>query len=219
MDLKEYPDREFMMMQLADLIAGELKNCLLVNDHALIAVPGGNTPGPMFDTLCGTRLEWDRVHVILTDERRVPADHERSNERLVRERLLVDRAAEARFSRLVPDDTGDVADLSDRIAPELPLSILILGMGPDMHTASLFPGSPQLDDALHTDAALIAVDAPEGLEPRISLTGSVLRGAMSTHVMITGSEKRAAIERARQLPPEQAPIALVLGEATVHWAE
>ncbi len=63
------------------------------------------------------------------------------------------------------------------------------------------------------------VDAPEGLEPRVTLTGPVLRGALSTHVVITGSEKRAALERARKLKPEEAPIATVLGDATVHWAE
>ena len=61
--------------------------------------------------------------------------------------------------------------------------------------------------------------APEGLEPRITLTGPVLRGAMSTHVLITGAEKRAAVERAARMKPEEAPIALVLGQATVHWAE
>ena len=63
------------------------------------------------------------------------------------------------------------------------------------------------------------VDAPEGLEPRITLTGPVLRGAMSTHVLIVGDEKREALDRARKLKPEEAPIATVLGEATVHWAK
>lgn len=220
MELIEYPDVEMMMMTLADKLASEISNCLAAHPHASLAVPGGTTPGPIFDTLSGARLQWDRVHVLLTDERRVPADHKRSNERLLREHLLRDRAAAATFVRLVPDDDADMEALCDLLAPELPLSILLLGMGADMHTASLFPGSPQLDAALDEAAPpVMEVDAPEGLEPRITLTGPVLRAAMSTHVVITGDEKRRALEKALRLPPHEAPIATVLPEATVHWAK
>lgn len=216
MELIEYPDAEMMAMRVADKLAREISNCLSAHDRASLAVPGGSTPGPVFDTLSGADLNWDRVHVLLTDERRVPADHERSNERLLRARLLRDRAAGATFIRLMPDE-GDTAAA---IAPELPISILVLGMGADMHTASLFPGSPQLEPALAENAPpVMEVDAPEGLEPRVTLTGPVLRGALSTHVIITGAEKRNALDRARRLPPTEAPIAAVLKGATVHWAE
>ncbi|WP_375262076.1 6-phosphogluconolactonase [Palleronia sp.] len=220
MDLIEYPDSEMMMMQLTDRLVGEISKCLAAHDHVSLAVPGGTTPGPIFDTLAGSDLHWDRVHILLTDERRVPADHERSNERLLRERLLVDKAAAAQFIRLVPGPGVSIDDLNQRIAPELPLSILLLGMGADMHCASLFPGSPQLADALAPKAPnVMEVDAPEGLEPRITLTGPVLRGALSTHVIITGEKKREALERARRLKPGEAPIATVLNEATVHWTK
>ncbi len=220
MELLEYPDSELMMMQVADRLVGEISKCLAGHDHVSLAVPGGSTPGPVFDTLSGADLRWDRVHVLLTDERRVPPDHERSNERLLRARLLTDKAAAASFIRLVPDDATTMADLEARLAPELPLSILLIGMGADMHCASLFPGSPQLAEALSPKAPpLMEVDAPEGLEPRVTLTAPVLRGAMSTHVVITGAEKRAALERARNLKPEAAPIATILGDAVVHWSE
>jgi len=223
MDLIEYPDSEMMMMDLADTLASEISRCLTSHDWASIAVPGGTTPGPIFDTLSGARLQWDRVHVMLTDERRVPPDHPRSNERLLRERLLVDQAAAATFVRLVPDADDTQAEMSrlvDKIKPELPLSILLLGMGADMHTASLFPGAATLAASLaDTAPPVMLVDAPEGLEPRITLTGPVLRGALSTHVVITGAEKRAAIERAAGLDPMEAPIATVLREATIHWTE
>ncbi len=220
MELIEYPDAEMMMMQLADKLASEISNCLAAHDHVSLAVPGGTTPGPIFDTLSGADLRWDMVHVVLTDERMVPSDHERSNERLLRVRLLTDKAANARFIRIVPGPGVSLEDIGARLAPELPLSILLLGMGEDMHCASLFPGSPQLSDALAQKAPpVMEVDAPEGLEPRVTLTGPVLRGALSTHVVITGSAKRAALERARRSKPEEAPIATVLGDATVHWAE
>ena len=220
MHLETYPDSEMMMIDLANRIAGELNTCLLEHPWASLAVPGGTTPGPIFDALSAADLDWSRVHVVLTDERRVPADHPRSNERLVRERLLTGRASVAQFIRLVAEDDGDWPAVRAKLSEELPISIQLLGMGADMHTASLFPGSPELPDALASDAPPIMALTPPGddLEPRLSLTAPVLKGAMSTHVVITGTEKRAALEAARKLKPETAPVSIVLAHATVHWA-
>lgn len=223
MDLIEYPDREMMMMDLANQIAGELNSCLQRHDHASLAVPGGSTPAPMFDALSGASLDWSRVHVLLTDERWVPENDERSNTRLLRRHLLTDRASDAVYVPLhaeadTPEEVLD--DLARAIRPELPLSILLLGMGADMHTASLFPGADRLADALAADAPpLMAMRGGGAPEPRITLTAPVLRSALSTHILITGAEKRAALEQARRLPPDQAPVAVVLKDATVHWAE
>jgi 6-phosphogluconolactonase len=221
-NLVEYPDAEMMMIDLANQIAGELGTALRQQETASLAVPGGTTPGPIFDALCDADLDWSRVHVMLTDERWVPEDHERSNTRLLRQRLLVERASDAVYVPLYRDtSTPEEAldDLSDSIAAELPLSILLLGMGADMHTASLFPGADRLSDALSDDAPpVLPMRAPGAPEPRITLTAPVLAGAMAIHVVITGEAKRAAIEEARKLTPEQAPIALVLKTATIHWA-
>ncbi len=222
MQLVEYADAEIMMMQLADHLAGELRSCLTMHDHASLAVPGGTTPGPVFDSLCGTPLDWSRVHVLLTDERWVPESSERSNTRLLRERLLIDRAAEATLVPLyaeaeTPEEVLD--DLAAGLAPELPLSILLLGMGEDMHTASIFPGADRLDEALNGEATLVAMRAPGAPEPRITLSAGVLKDAMSRHIVITGHAKREALERARSLPPEEAPVAAVLKGSVIHWAE
>ncbi|EKE45562.1 6-phosphogluconolactonase [Oceaniovalibus guishaninsula JLT2003] len=212
MKLIEYPDAEMMMMRVADILASEISGTLAAHDRATLAVPGGSTPGPVFDILSGIRLPWDRVHVMLTDERQVPADHPRSNERLLRERLLRDRAAAATFVPLDPANPEALAD-------ELPLSILLLGMGADSHTASLFPRSPQLEATLADDAPpVMRIDPPEGLEGRVTLTGPVLRGAMRCHVLITGDAKRAALDTALDADPLDAPIAVVLDQANVHWA-
>lgn len=218
MNLIEYPDRDLMFVDLASKLAGEIENALFHEDIVSVAVPGGTTPGPIFDELCAADLDWSRVRILLTDERRVPADHERSNERLLRERLLVSRAAVAEFVRLVPE--GEVmGPVLDKVAPLLPLNVLLLGMGADMHTASIFPGSPDLVAALDRHAApLLLAEATEGLEPRITMTAPVLSGALSTHVVIAGEEKRAALEKARHLKPLEAPIATVLGHAQIHWA-
>ncbi|KAF0675255.1 6-phosphogluconolactonase [Profundibacterium mesophilum] len=223
MDLIEYPDAEMMMMDLADTLAGEISTCLTSHDWASLAVPGGTTPGPIFDTLSGARLQWDRVHVMLTDERWVPETSERSNTRLLRARLLRDRAAAARLVPLyapAPTPEEAIETLIEGVRPELPISILLLGMGADMHTASLFPGADRLVQALSDDAPpLMAMRAEGAPEPRITLTAPALRSALSTHVVIIGPEKRAALERAQRLTAEEAPIMTVLRDATVHWAE
>ncbi len=223
MEFVEYPDRELLMMNLADRLASELKSCLLTHEGATFCVPGGSTPGPVFDILSGVSLDWVRVAVVLNDERWVPEDSPRSNTRLLRERLLVGKAAAARLVPLHADAAEPeeaIGGLIEGLAPHLPISVLLLGMGADMHTASLFPGADRLAEALAADAPpLIAMRAPGGGEPRVTLTAPVLQGAMSTHLLITGADKRAALERARQLPPGEAPVRAVLANATVHWAE
>ncbi len=224
MNFKKYPDRELMMMDLADLMASELASALRHQDRATLAVPGGTTPGPVFDALSGVKLDWARVDVMLTDERWVPESSDRSNTRLLRERLLTGHAAAARLLPLHspaerPEDV--LEELSAAIEPALPISVLLLGMGADMHTASLFPGADRLAEAMDDDApVLMAMRVPGAEEPRITLTAPVLKGALSSHLLITGIEKRAAVERAAKLnDPVRSPVSAILGTTTVHWAE
>ena len=222
LNLIEYADREMLAIELANRLAGELKNCLLVHEFASLAVPGGTTPGEIFDNLSGVRLDWDKVHVLLTDERWVPEDHDQSNARLVRERLLTDNAAAARFLPFYTEGqtAAEAAPvLSVTLADQFPISVLVLGMGADMHTASLFPGANGLAEALAANAPPVcAIDVPGHDIGRITLSRSVLEGAMSKHLVIFGDEKREAVERAMSLPAEEAPIGAVLGDAKVHWA-
>jgi 6-phosphogluconolactonase len=220
---REYPDRELMFLALADQIAGELGDFLRRDGRATFCVPGGTTPGPIFDTLSGVDLDWANVAVMLNDERWVPEDSPRSNTRLLRERLLRGRAVGANLIPLyadAPRPEDRLEELAAGIAPHLPISVLLLGMGADMHTASLFPGADLLSDALSAHApTLMALRADAAGEPRITLTAPVLKGAFHTHILITGSEKRSAIERAAHLPELEAPVRSVLANATVHWAE
>lgn len=221
MSLVEYPDAEMMAMHLADTLAGELNAALMTHDAVCLAVPGGSTPGPVFDTLSALHLDWARVTVVPTDERWVPPDHPRSNERLIRARLLQGEAAAARFlplrrEGLTPEAAAEAA--SAELANLLPIDVLLLGMGPDMHTASLFPGAPGLAAALDAHAPSVAVLTPQGQpETRLSLTAPALDGAMAKHLAIAGAEKRAALEQARRLPAEAAPVHAVLTDATIHW--
>jgi 6-phosphogluconolactonase len=223
MKLETYPDREFLMLGLANVIAGQLADFLRREGKATLSVPGGTTPGPIFDTLSGVDLDWANVAVVLNDERWVPEASERSNTRLMRERLIRGRAAQARLVPLyAPAEQPEemLEALEDGLRPHLPISVLLLGMGADMHTASLFPGADRLAEALSASAPLLLPMRAEAAgEPRITLTAPVLREAFNIHILITGPEKRAALERAMTLTPMEAPVRAVLDNATVHWAE
>lgn len=223
MAFKDYPDREMLALSLADRIASQLAQHLRGNESATLCVPGGTSPVQVFETLSGADLDWDRVTVVLGDERWVDGDHKRSNSRLLRRHLLKDRAAAARYIDLYTGDaTPDLATeaLAARIAPLAPLTVVLLGMGNDMHTASLFPGADHLESAMASDAGpVMAIRAEGAEEPRITLTRPILADALNIHVLIMGPEKRAALDRARTLDPMQAPIRAFLDSATVHWAE
>jgi 6-phosphogluconolactonase len=223
MKLEIYPDREMLMLGLANIIAGQLADFLRRDGKAALSVPGGTTPGPIFDTLSGVDIDWANVAVVLNDERWVPESSERSNTRLVRERLIRGRAAQARLVPLyAPAEQPEevLRALEDGLRPHLPISVLLLGMGADMHTASLFPGADRLEEALSSSAPLLMPMRAEAAgEPRITLTAPVLREAFNIHILITGPEKRAALDRAMTLTPMEAPVRAVLDNATVHWAE
>ncbi|KQI69579.1 6-phosphogluconolactonase [Loktanella sp. 3ANDIMAR09] len=222
MEFVTYPDTEALMMQLAGKLSSQLREHLLTHDSATLAVPGGTTPGPIFDNLCDANLDWTRINVMLTDERWVPEDSDRSNTALLRRRLLTGRAAAATYVPLyadAPAPEDKLGDLQASLATTLPLSVCLLGMGADMHTASIFPGADQLDRALTGDDTLVAMRAPGAPEPRITLSAKVLRAAMHRHIVIIGDEKRDALERARTLTPKEAPVAAILDGSTVHWAK
>lgn len=223
MKLLTYPDREALMLGLADRIAAELSEALHAGARVSLSVPGGTSPGPVFDILCGLPLDWARVAVFLNDERWVDEGSPRSNTRLLRARLLRDRAAAATLVPLympAAQPEEHLTALAEGIAAYLPITVLLLGMGTDMHTASLFPGADRLAEALVPDAPiLLPMRAEAAGEPRVTLTAPVLAGARNIHILITGPEKRAALERALHLTPAEAPVRAVLDNATVHWAE
>ncbi|APX17531.1 6-phosphogluconolactonase [Phaeobacter inhibens] len=222
MNIIEYADRDMLAINVANQLAGDLKTHLLHHDSASFAVAGGTTPTPIFDDLCAADIDWTRVRLMATDERWVPVESDRSNARMIRERLLVNRAASATFVPFhvparVPEDV--LAEVESLIEPDLPLSVVLLGMGEDMHTASLFPGVRGLSEALAADAPVLAVMRPDSQpEPRVSLSARVLDAAIAKHLVIYGEAKREALETAKSLPPEEAPIQAVLSEMTVHWA-
>lgn len=224
-EIVDYPSRAALVDGLAGIVAGRLRSLAAERGRAALAVPGGTTPGPMLERLGEADLPWERIAVTLTDERWVPVSSERSNQRLLAGTLFRGRAAAAEFVPLhagtpEPEQGIDAVNASlARIA--LPLDIAVLGMGADMHTASLFPGAVGLERALAPDApAAVAIRAPGAEAARVTLSARVLAAAGERHVLIAGAEKRAALARALEIGDRRlAPILAVLPGATVHHAD
>lgn len=216
-----YPDRDTLMRDLAELVADQLRAAHASKGRATLAVPGGTTPGPFLTALSEYDLAWHDVHVMPTDERLVSELSHRSNVRLIRETLVRDRASEA---HVVPLHEPILGAMTGRVAAQLPIDVLVLGMGADMHTASLFPGAPELAAALAEDAPVLMEITPPGQpESRLTLTAPPLRAASVIHILITGPDKLAALETAlADGPVAEAPVRAILTApcpVTVHYAE
>ena len=213
----------------ADAAAAILAHALRGAGPRSLVVTGGSSPGPVYDRLSALDLAWPEVSVTLSDDRWVAPDSPHSNARLVRERLLVGHASEARFLPLkgegeTPD--ADARAVEPALAALLPASAVLLGMGEDGHIASLFPGDPDLKARLDPDGARLCVGvAMSGLEPfvpRVSLTLRALLATPLVVVMITGKAKRGMVARLRAGEPSPAPIAALLRQdwtaVRVLWA-
>lgn len=222
MKFQEYTDKEHLYDAVANALYTDLSTQLVAHERALLAVPGGTTPGPVFDRLSQMDLPWPKIAMMLSDERWVPETSDRSNTALLRARLHQGPAAQATMLPMhYPSDTPEegIKHLLGDIEAHLPISVLLLGMGADMHTASIFPEADLLNEALSDTApTILPMRAAGAPEPRVTLSAPVLKAARHTHVIITGEEKRKALESAHSLSPTMAPISAFLNTATVHWA-
>ena len=221
-DFFEYNDREELVSSVSKILASDLIASIKDRGNIMFSVPGGSTPGPIFDKLCEFDLDWQRVSIILNDERWVPESNERSNTKLLRERLLIKKATLATYISMYCDTITPelgIPTLKKRIEPNLPISVLLFGMGTDMHTASLFPGGDNLEEALSNNApTLLPMRAAGAIEARMTLTAQVLNSSRFKHLVIFGMEKRTAFEKVIDLPNSIAPISAILPGASVHWA-
>ena len=183
----------------ADDIANALAETLSRQPRARLLLSGGTTPAPVYARLAHAELDWPRVDVGLVDERWLAPGDADSNASLLREHLLRDRAAAARFEAFDGDTREHAvrdANLRDR-----PADIVVLGMGGDGHVASLFPGMRGLAQALASSQAYVAVDAGgcpgAGAWPRrISLTPAGLAPATTRLLLLRGEAKRGLLQRA-----------------------
>ena len=210
---------------LAHLVANQLEDAIKERGRASLAVSGGRTPAAFLRALGCMPIDWSCVNITLADERWVPKEHADSNARLIQETLLASDAAAAHFIPLFNNaqdaHTGQTQTERNLQALSWPLDILILGMGDDCHTASLFPQAPELEHAYTTGEHCIAITPVTAAHTRISLSLAALSSARAVVVHITGNSKRQRLESALTSPQPSLPIRRVL-DATEHahifWA-
>jgi 6-phosphogluconolactonase len=210
---------------LARHVADRLEEDIAARGAASLAVSGGGTPRNMFRHLAQCDLDWSRVWVTLVDERWVDPVDPDSNERLVREQLLQNRASTARFIGLTSghaDPGQGIADVSRRLREvPRPFTRVILGMGADGHTASWFPRAGNVGELLDParDPGLGATDPVTAPHRRITLNLAAVLQSHGIIIHITGEAKRSVLEGA---VAGSLPVAAVLEQdttpVTIWWA-
>lgn len=205
---------------LAAHIAQALRSAIAQRGQATLAVSGGKSPIALFEALRTQPLDWAQVTVILVDERVVPHNHTDSNTALVRQHLLQDAAAAAHFVPFFDEPPPALsAVVLDALALQAnqrladlpwPLDVVVLGMGEDAHTASLFPGAPGYARALVSTDKLAWVVPNIAPHARLSLTLPSLLASRELVLSIAGQAKLAVYRQAAAQADTALPISLVL---------
>jgi len=222
--LRECAGAGALANELAGTIADALRRAIAGRGQAMLAVSGGKSPLVLFAALREQHLAWDQVTVLLADERCVHLEHADSNAALVRTHLLQGRAAAARwapFFNELPDHALSDAELDGLAraanlrlqALPWPIDVLVLGMGEDGHTASLFPAAPGLDTALNAREPVAWVRPRTAAHARLTLTLPTLLDAGTIFLPLSGASKRAVFEQPCRGASADAPISLVLHRA------
>lgn len=177
-----------------------------------LVLTGGGTAAAVYEPLAEMGLPRD-LRVLMSDERSVPPDHPDSNHRMLEERLA-GPAGLTNVARIRGEDDPEVgaSRYAEEVADDLPrITLQVLGMGADCHVAAVFPGSPTFD----SDALVAAVERPDGLNG-VTLTPRALRRPLQTYVIVSGSDKAAAVARAvaGEEDPRACPV-LLLERATL----
>ncbi len=232
-EFHEFKDLADLTKAMTDAMTSRFQARFDAGQKVNWAVSGGSTPAPLFQAMSGQNLGWENVHICLVDERWVPPSHPRSNETFMREKLLVKYGALASFTPMWDEDFETIHDAAPALDARyknhtLPFTSVLLGMGPDGHTASLFPDAEGLEEAFDlTSGAYVTAlhakrsDVTGGELDRVSLTARAIVEADHTALMITGDEKRGVFESAvntGQNLPIGRLINLLKKPLNVYWA-
>jgi 6-phosphogluconolactonase len=215
-DVYVYESADEVAREAADAFVGIVAGVLADRSVARVALAGGSTPKAMYRLLASPafreRVDWRRVEIFFGDERCVPPDHAESNYRMAREALLdhvplgADRVHRIAGERSPAEAAAQYQQTLARIGDPPRLDLVLLGMGPDGHTASLFPGTSVLAET-RALAAPVYVDKLESW--RVTLTAPVLSAAAHVLVTTVGAEKAEALATALTAPAGAVPIQLV----------
>lgn len=231
-DLHSFAERDLLVDALAMLIATELTCGINSNGRATLAVSGGSTPVDLFVRLANTDLAWSEVDICLVDERWVEHDDPDSNERLVKTHLLQNKAASAHFvgmKTLAKTASDGEAECAKRLHLYQPCDVLVLGMGDDGHTASLFPRAQKLAQAVDMQSGKICMGIAPSTAPheRMTLTLPAILAAKQIILHITGQNKKEVLNQALAGgAPEEMPIRFIINHLfeqkkplPVYWAK
>jgi 6-phosphogluconolactonase len=214
-DWHAFPDRESLDQALAAYVVSRLQQGITERGTAHLVVSGGSTPIHLFSILADADVEWGRVVVLLADERWVQVDHEDSNERLVRQTLLTGKAKSAQFLSLLPSPDDEITNISglSTLLRSLPrFDVVLLGMGEDAHTASLFPCSTALREGLTTEQGALITRPRNAPHQRVSMSKRRLQATEHGVIHIVGERKKTVFELAKKSEDEtRYPISAFLG--------
>lgn len=194
--------------EVASVVADELVAAARAGQA--IVLTGGSSPGRAYELAAEHEPDWGAASVWWGDERCVPPDDERSNFRLAQETLLDRLEATPREVHRIRGELGaeEAAAEYDRLLGGAGLDFVLLGLGPDGHAASLFPGQPTLDE--HERRAIPAEAKLEPFVDRVTMTVPVLSSAPAVVFVVTGAKKADAVERAFARPPSpETPASLI----------
>lgn len=197
----EFKSPVLLAQSLALGVAQQLRAAIEAKGAATLVVSGGRSPVAFFQHLAKEALDWSKVVVSLADERWVPVEHADSNAGLLKRYLLQGAAAKAQFLSLYSASANleAAAEQADRRLAELPpIDVLILGMGDDGHTASLFPGSPNLAEALDQNGVRRCwpMLAPTVPHQRLTMSRALLASATHKVLSISGQSKLTTLNAA-----------------------
>lgn len=198
--LISFDSKHALEIDLAKRVAAILKESLTSKGKASILLSGGSTPKQLYQQLSTFDLDWKNVHVGLVDERFVDQENLASNEKLIRSNLLIGKASQARFHSMVFDDSDYEQNLTlAKLENDLfrTTDVVILGMGDDGHTASLFPGDAPSEIATFSSELLANTSAPNEPTRRITFCGPILQQGKHLFLMITGPKKREVLEESQ----------------------
>jgi 6-phosphogluconolactonase len=196
------PDPRAAAAASAQHIGALLEQALSGQEHATLAVSGGSTPKLLFESIVASGFRWQRVHLFFVDERCVPPNHPESNYRLANENLIIpahippDQVHRIRgeinpeaAARQYVDDIRDFFGLEEGEFPYF--DVVQCGMGPDAHTASLFPGEAAIEDREHIAGAVYVKKMPD--KWRVTLLPGALLAAKNTVFLVTGADKAPGV--------------------------
>lgn len=215
----KFENAQELVLELADNIAHNLQKEINETGKASLLVSGGSTPKALFERLSTLEIDWRKVNISLVDERWVSPYDKDSNERLVREHLLINKASKANFVSyfIANKTTFESTKECEQIIKDalFPFCVVILGMGSDAHTASIFPNNPACDEAFSTQNLCFACTPETAQHDRMSLSLSAILNAKNIYLHFEGDEKQEVFAKAANgTNANEMPIRAILNQTT-----